>query len=227
MGGIADETLALARILGRLQRWQALLKRVPVPGLTLEEQRGLFGELVVLRNHVMSALGAEASVNAWTGSAGSWHDFETELLSLEVKTTAASAPHSFHVASEKQLSAGARPLYVGLLQVDVEEHGGLSLPELVTLTRRDLVQAPGAVEAFNDKLLEWGYLDSHEARYATPGYRLGRLRLYEVREGFPRITEESLPEGVGDLRYTVSVSACEPFAVDDGTLPDLLRHASR
>jgi hypothetical protein len=36
----------------------------------------------------------------------------------------------------------------------------------------------------------------------------------QVRDGFPRITEQELRPGVGAVRYTVSLSACEGYGID-------------
>jgi hypothetical protein len=34
-----------------------------------------------------------------------------------------------------------------------------------------------------------------------------------VREGFPRLLQGNLPDGIGDLKYSVVVSACTPFEI--------------
>ena len=69
---------------------------------------------------------------------------------------------------------------------------------------------------FSEKLIEAGYIEDHADRYKA-GYALRSGRAYRVREGFPRLTAANLPEGVGDLSYTVVVAACEPFrtTIDD------------
>jgi hypothetical protein len=36
-----------------------------------------------------------------------------------------------------------------------------------------------------------------------------------VNEGFPRLTADSLPTGVEEVRYQIAVAACSPFARDE------------
>ena len=35
--------------------------------------------------------------------------------------------------------------------------------------------------------------------------------LYEVADGFPRLTPSMVPAAVDDVRYTISMAACEDF----------------
>ena len=42
--------------------------------------------------------------------------------------------------------------------------------------------------------------------------------VYEVREGFPRITPTMFPSGVGNVGYAIALADCEPFLVDVATL---------
>jgi hypothetical protein len=72
-----------------------------------------------------------------------------------------------------------------------------------------------ALDGFNGKLVEGGYLDAHAPRYSS-AYEQRSLRWFRVREGFPRITESMLPDGIGDATYTLSLAACKEFAVDEG-----------
>ena len=48
---------------------------------------------------------------------------------------------------------------------------------------------------------------------------VGQEALYEVREGFPRITSAVVPGGVGNVGYVISLPACEGFRVVPASLP--------
>ena len=68
------------------------------------------------------------------------------------------------------------------------------------------------VDSFEIALEAWGY--AHREEYDHPAWLLTDRRLFEVREGFPRITPAMLPAGVQNVSYEVLLRDCEPFAVD-------------
>ena len=46
--------------------------------------------------------------------------------------------------------------------------------------------------------------------------------LFEVRDGFPRITTAMFPGGVGNVHYSISLPDCEPFRADTADLMKLI-----
>jgi len=89
---------------------------------------------------------------------------------------------------------------------------GQSLSTLIADTRSELATDLIALTAFNDRLLDRGWLDAHVSRYEGRRWTVRGERTYEVRLGFPRLVEVDLPAGVGDVNFAVSLAACEPFA---------------
>jgi hypothetical protein len=76
---------------------------------------------------------------------------------------------------------------------------------------------------FEERLVAYGYLDVHSPRYERR-YMLQRMRAFHIRDGFPRVPP-ILPEGVGDLGYTIVLSSCSSFEVDPGRLRTLIRES--
>jgi hypothetical protein len=70
---------------------------------------------------------------------------------------------------------------------------------------------------YRDALRLAGYLDVQASMYAT-GYAVRALQLFRVGPGFPRLLERDLPPGVGDVRYTVALAACQEFEVSTAEL---------
>ncbi len=209
---------AAAELLGRLRRWQQFLTAAR-DLLSIEAQRGLWGELHVLRTHLLPALGAAASVAGWKASAAAHQDFQFSGGAVEVKTTAAKQPQSVRITSERQLDdTGVGALFLHVVVVDEREvpaggsAPGQSLPALIADTRAELSADPVALAAFNDRLLDRGWLDAHASRYEGRRWTVRGERTYQVRRGFPRLVEVDLPTGVGDVNFAVSLAACEPFA---------------
>jgi hypothetical protein len=214
---VATEPEALRAFSDRLHRWQAFLRRHGGGGLTLERRRGLFGELLFLRDEILPRVGEHRAVSSWKGSGGAHHDFQLRSGSVEVKTTAAASPHAFHVSNILQVEpAGDAPLGVVLVMLEETEGGSESLPDLIASIRG--VLSTGPLELFNTALVDSGYLDVQEDEYQTPRYNRRQVRSFEVREGFPRLSSGALPNGVEDVRYSVALAACSPFECKLGEL---------
>ena len=220
-----------ARILrSRLALWQRLLQRERAMGLSIEEQRGLYGELYALQTLLISNLPSLAAVQAWTGPLGISQDFQMpEKVALEVKTSLARPPHQIAITGEGQLDdTGLDFLFLLHVLVDAKRGTGESLPDRVDALRALLVvDDPAAADIFEDLLLEAGYLDAHspQQRYREPGYTLRTMHLYHVHDEFPRILPSSLPPGLGQVQYCISASACKEYEVSVSSLADHLHQA--
>ncbi len=82
-----------------------------------------------------------------------------------------------------------------------------------------------ARDLLEDLLLAAGYLDRHEQLYENVAYVVRSHHAFHVRDGFPRLTETALPPGVGDLAYSVALSNCMPFLVEDEEIRSLLQQS--
>lgn len=216
---------AVTELLGRLRRWQQFLT-ASRDELSVEAQRGLWGELHVLRTHLLPVLGAAATVEGWKASAAAHQDFQFADGAVEVKTTAAKQPQSVRITSERQLDdTGVGALFLHVVVVDEREVPaggtvpGQSLSAIIADIRIRLSTELITLTAFNDRLLDRGWLDAHAGRYEGRRWTVRGENTYQVRHGFPRLVEIDLPTGVGDVNFAVNLSACEPFAA---TVPVML-----
>lgn len=203
--------------LGQLARWQKFLA-ASLEGLGEEAQRGLWGELRVLRELLLPALGT-AAVAGWKGPEKAHQDFQFHGGALEVKTTLAKQPQVVRIASERQLDVADWPaLFLHVLALDVREGRAESLPEMVASVRAAVAGDAAARETLEDGLLAAGYLDAQADRYAGRGYSVRSERCFWVKRGFPAIVERDLPRGVGNVAYALAVEACERFACESAAI---------
>ena len=203
-------------LIARLYVWQIFLRRHGVQGLTIEAQIGLFGELTFLADHLIDQLPAHDSVNAWKGPAGGNQDFDIGGRCAEVKSTTVIPPVSVTIANITQLDETLVDLLL-LCHIALVPNGrnGESLPELVDRLRTTLhVQDVSALDDFNAKLIEAGYLDSHRELYSDARYRPRKTTFFRVNEGFPRITVDDLRVGIADCSYSVLLTACAPYELE-------------
>jgi hypothetical protein len=186
-------------------------------GLSTENQRGLWGELHCLSEELMPRLGPTETVDGWKGPARAHQDFQFQRGAIEVKTTKAKQPQSVRITSERQLDDKTWPaLFLHVLVLEEHEGAGLTLPHLVETVRAKLATDLAAREKFEDALLSASYLDAHAPRYATIGYAMRSAQWFCVTGDFPRIVENQLPAGVGEVGYALSLAACTPFRTTAG-----------
>lgn len=208
----ADAVDALAR---RLGRWANLLSPGRLAGLTLVERRGLYGELHIMRELLEIAGNKLDVLNGWTGPQRANQDYQFALGAIEVKTTSAKQPQKVVVANERELDdVGVQTLLLAHVSLDERKGGkGETLPEAVAKVRAWLESEPQATSKFNDLLLQVGYIDEHAALYAEPHYALREDNFFLVKPGFPRLTESDLPDGVGNVTYSIELAALKAFVV--------------
>ena len=149
-----------------------------------------------------------ACVSSWKGSLRAYHDFDHQGKIVEVKSTISKEPRRVQINNERQLDNTqlvSLHLYVVTFQ---ENNAGRSLAATVQDIRARLQIAVAARSMFDRCLVSAGYLDIHEHFYNT-GYLVILEELFLVGDGFPRIID--LPDGVGDLRYSIVLGACQSF----------------
>ncbi|HEX4307225.1 MAG TPA: PD-(D/E)XK motif protein [Solirubrobacterales bacterium] len=217
----AAESEAVAAFIGRFAKWQRMIQVAPT-GLSGERQRGLFGELITLREHLIEARGFDEGVRAWKGPDGAPRDFEVGGVGVEVKTSAANEPQVVTIHGERQLDgAGLDALCLIHHSLEVVRDSGETLPDAVR-TLRGLGDGLSEAGTFEDRLMQSGYTDVHEPLYRRTGYVNRRISQFEVADGFPRIVEADLADGVGSVRYALAIAACRDFEQGDDYLSGLL-----
>lgn len=210
-----DERQIVHIFLECLLKWQAFFEKNTVNGLSEEVQRGLYGELYFLKEHLLSSPEYFLSeIAGWTGSKNRQHDFQFGDLAVEVKTCCARQHQKLLITGEQQLDEIlVGDLFVFHLSLSIIENHISSLPALVAGIRNKLCHNFAAASIFESRLLERGYLNAQAWRYQTTGYTVREENMFHVIGEFPRITERDIPHGVGDLTYSVSVSECKKFTI--------------
>lgn len=214
---VADsDRMAVMELIARLRRWQGFLQRHEPEGLGPEDRRGLYGELWFLREHLLPLLTTGIAVGSWCGPRAANHDFQLQSCAVEVKTSVGKRHQMLHIASERQLDeTGACTLVLFHLSLDERSGQGETLVQIVADLRSRVGPDPIAVEELDARLIDAGYLDSQAYRYQSVGYTPRDSAFFRIEGRFPRITEGNLLPGVGDVRYMISLAACQPFLMTE------------
>ena len=214
---------ALSSAVDRFVRWQELLRAVEKDGLGTEARRGLYGEVLVLRQFLLGHIGDAEAVEAWVGPTGANQDFQLPYVAMEIKTTTAKRPLSIRIASERQLDDTGTPALLLCLATLDERRGGTgqSLNQCVAGAREQLT-SPKALAHFDGMLVQAGYLAVHRHLYDEPRYTIRDLKFWHVRNGFPRLVEADMPEGVTDCSYSVAISGLERHQATEDEVAELV-----
>lgn len=219
--GAVSEADAVNIALRRTWRWHHLLRGGRSSRLSPEEQKGLIGELLVLKRVLLPRLPLPVAIGAWMGPVGSPKDFEVGRLAIEAKVRRGSAVPSVAISSEFQLdSDGLDSLFLHVVELSAAPESAtdsFSVSDLAARVRgRILADEPGAEATFDGLLYATGFRE--EDCYDDSKWVEGRSRVYAVQAGFPRITAGDTLPGVEDVRYTVALNRCEPFEVSENAL---------
>ena len=210
-----DSTTAFAVVLNRLRRWQQMLDQAPTKLLTRQEQIGLFGELLFLRDFMGSAIGLSSAAMSWEGPEGDEQDFQFQGTAIEVKTRLVTSDSSVSISSIEQLDPSRGPIILccqSISLVSQEMREGLSLNKLVNEIAQELANGNGeASDRFEANLLLYGF--ERRAEYDEVFWALSNREFYSVEDEFPSIRAVSIPPGASKVRYELALAACSPFQI--------------
>jgi len=213
---LADPNEPKAAVVRCLERWRSFWT-VDQTALTREQALGLFGELWFLYRW----MGPLSLVNLtrWQGPLGSRHDFQWPAASVEIKAAASNSGTSpvHFVGSLDQLENPEEgQLFLFSLHVADDNLAANSLPVLVERISSDTASNLEFGSLFSERLAKAGYNPAESGRYSRP-FRILSEELYLVDHAFPRLTratfQPSLPSGIGDVSYHLSMNACAQWRI--------------
>lgn len=215
---VAQEPLE-ERVIHALHRrvliWKSIFDDFTGNGLSLEAQLGLFGELTFLRALILDGRRPISDcLRSWVGPESGNRDFELGGWAVEVKSTRANQHQKVMISNERQLdNTHLIRLYLCSFGYDVQQGVLPTLNHLITELRSLFDQHPVEAMELERKLLLAGYLSKHANKYDEYAFLERSRLLFEVNDEFPSIRERDVPLGVGDVHYSIMLSAIAGFAV--------------
>lgn len=207
-------------VINQLDKWRNLFDKAGTEGLSPSQQQGLYGELTFLRKLITKKVfPATEALDYWVGVDAAQRDFMGDSWAVEVKTTATSNPQEVTINSERQLDESLfENLYLFHCSVEITKKNGETLPDKIFKLRHDLENDPSALSKFNERLITAGYFDEDEALYAFRAYKVRGETLFQIEGDFPRIKESDLRTGVGNLTYSIVLSACTRYIKSESSV---------
>lgn len=223
----SKEDIVAARIvLTQLARWQKLLKNRGSKLLTLQQQMGLFGELMVLQDVFLENIPPREAVCAWNGPLGDEQDFGYGNSLVEVKTARSTNDREMKISSFSQLDTVSGDISMVFQTLGVFEEQppqSLSLNGIVEkLYDRLSTESNEISEQLGMRLAMVGYEPhpSYDKYYFAPVSR----KIFAVEDDFPRIGSADIRPGISKVSYSILVESCLPFEItDDVALQRILK----
>jgi len=181
--------------------------------LSKQEQIGLLGELFTLSK--LLKFSSSNLVEKWGGPLDWLHDFESNKLDLEIKTTT-TQPDSVYISKISQVAPmeGAKQLH--LIIIGLEEGDDVNLPRMVELIRSQLANTSG-INQFEKVLYGSGYRDSEKHHYLHT-YSISFAKSHEITENSPVLKPKLLgeiPNTVENIKYNLLTHAMDTIEIDD------------
>lgn len=215
---------ALARAVQRTLRWHHLLRGGRSGVLSLEEQRGLVGELGFL-DRLCELLSPRAAIEAWRGPTGAAKDFELSACLVEVKARRGASKPFVQISSADQLSdvADCR-LFLVVASVDAAvKPDGLALTDHVRIMDEKFAGADlEAYQLWEEAIAATGF--RFEDDYSDRRWSTGQIAHFEVGPSFPRIVTP-LATGVSEVRYRIALDACQDHAIEAEVIEHCIKGA--
>lgn len=217
---VNEEQQMVVMVMNKLGEWKALFEKLSHGALSKSQQEGLFGELNLLKKMIL-----QNTKNAEHDIVSTWHGMETERAVrdfqggqwvVEVKTTFTNSPQKVTINGERQLDDTlVDNLFLFHCSVDMSNASGKTLPDLVEEIRKLLSHNFIARSLFEEKLYHTGYQRKDEDIYQELHYLIRSEKFYRVLGDFPRIRENELRPGVGDIHYSIVLATCEQYVISN------------
>ncbi|WP_335965416.1 PD-(D/E)XK motif protein [Galbibacter sp. PAP.153] len=220
---VENEKDALVCINQRVGYWKKLFARASGEMLSPQKQRGLFGELYILRLLLEQMESKRYVLNGWVGSSNANQDFAFDNNALEVKTSKAGNP-TVNISNEHQLDF-TNWNHIFLTTVLVNESSGNegTLVELINDIQSLLQEDMVLLHEFHLKLDLAGMDKDTIDQYDEISYTVRSCRFYHVREGFPVIIRATMDnDWISNVKYQIDIGQCKTFEVEEPTVLDIL-----
>lgn len=207
--------VALKQVYTSIDQWKRLLQ-ASSSLISWTTITGVFAELVAaLSIAKITHNSIDVVLQHWTGPRSAPQDFTFPEMgkAWEVKAVH-STTKQIAISSPTQLDTSSYA--IGLVTVDVQEvidahERAMNIADVMDIIRgysRSILD----VSLILNALQHFGinpYSDDVRKAY----YLIGAVRMYEVRDDFPRIVESMVPHGVVNLKYSISCNDIESYLV--------------
>lgn len=204
-----DKTSGVKAAIKRFCMWQKLFAEDKSKKLSNAEAKGLIGELLTLKEVILTRYPPQTAVAGWIGPIGADRDFEFSDTWYETKAVSLSKDIvTISSADQLDTNIAGTLLVLRIEKVSQNSPGCFSLNSL-TAEIRSSIQNPEARAIFESRLSSSKF-DSADPQADEP-YFMHRIEYYHVGDDFPRIRRSSLPPTISNCTYTLSIAGLQKW----------------
>ncbi len=210
----------LTCLINRCWRWHSLLIKQRSPVLSEAEQQGLYAELSYLFDYLVPRYGMARSLPLWHGPFGANHDFSSNQLDIEVKSSNSTGTPRIKISSEFQLERPhGKPLFLVFYILSSDKLLGDSVRTLAEKVSNVITtDSPALYGLFQSLLDNAGFSWAHE--YEDFRWSIHSVNIYAITDGFPVISRANLDPAIYNVSYELRPSDLNSFIVStDHLLP--------
>lgn len=207
---VVDPAVGLSVALTQIKRWKTFLSGRKAKVLTPEEVRGLFSELLFVKDMIAHGFSEMDTLEAWQGPEASHQDFIYSNIAVEIKSLSGRERNTVRISSEDQLEGINDNLFLRIYRlVDLSDSDkSISLNEMVKMLEEKM-QDPDALEILYEKLGKVGYVELRE--YDNPKFIVAEEKTYLVTSDFPRLIRSEIPDGIVRVGYEIELEMVRAF----------------
>lgn len=207
---------ALIVINQRVSYWKQLFAHASGEILNPVLQRGLYGELVFLKQLLEQNECQENILNSWKGADSANQDFAFNKTAVEIKTSKAGIPN-IYISNEHQLDYTVwENLYLGVISINESAGQENTLSSLIQEIMNILENDLNLITLFEEKLILVGIPKDMFAKYNEINYLIRGKFFFKIGKHFPFIIPLILHnEGVFNVKYQIDINSCKPFEVKE------------
>jgi len=218
---ISETDLYVGELLKTYYKWSEFFQDCSGDTLSDDQIKGLLGELIYLEDMVrqIASNSINDALNSWKGPYDTGHDFEGEILNVEVKTKSKSG-FSVKISSEYQLlHEPAKQLQLAVISMERDPLDGVSIKDVLIRIREIVISKLGDYSILLKALAQKGLTAKKLDEYNHLNFSSLELELYDCdQEDFPKIVRTNLPDSISSVGYRLNLKGLEKYLILKKTL---------
>lgn len=204
-----------------INKWASFLAKARNNKLTKEVIKGLFGELTVLNELLITFSKSDINnvLNSWQGPYDANTDFIFDNKNIEVKTKNYDSS-VVRISSEFQLDdEPGKKLELLVVSVETDNKLGADIESIILEIRERVLSLNGDISLLFDALAQKSLFRSNLKDYSIYKFTLKKHETYDCNmiienaEVFPRLTKSKLPKYINKVKYNINLQELNSFIV--------------
>lgn len=202
-------------------KWSDFFTKAQNYTLSEEEIKGLFGELIILKELILESGPEEIDsiLNSWKGPYDTGHDFVGDAGNIEVKTKNENIEH-VKVSSEYQLQKeNGKNLDFFVVTVRPKAVDGISLSDLILVIKSLVIVNMGDYAIILNALFKKGLTPANFYEYDSIKLKPINIIKYDVMNiEFPTLNRDNLNLAINTVSYKLNLLAIARFKKNETIL---------